>query len=197
MKKVILIILVVLSQNIFSQNITDTVTKEVCDCISSKSDKLKDLKGSDLELQLGLCILASYTKHQEEVKKQYGDVVGKEKAMEKLGEEIGMKMVTVCPETLMLIAGASDEFTDNEETEQLEGKIVEIKTEQFVSILLKDKNSRTHSFLLLNYFDSASLFTENAIKKNDTVIITYQEQELYDPKSKEFRYFKVIKGLEK
>ncbi len=51
--------------------------------------------------------------------------------------------------------------------------------------------------MLLDYFDTASLYTENKIKVGDELTVGYSEIELYDTVSKDFKYFKVISSLEK
>ena len=66
-----------------------------------------------------------------------------------------------------------------------------------MSIQVKDKNGRNFSFLLLDYFETASLLTNKEINKNDNIKVSYTEIELFDPQNKEFRYFKIITNLEK
>lgn len=205
MKKItftLLISLMFISAN--AQDILDTVTNEVCSCIQGKKDKLQGLDKNKLQAQLGLCILSSYTAHEAAVKKQYGDVLANESKMEKFGADIGVKMIGVCPDTLLEIAGAADTGEDEAtatdtaaEVISIEGKITEIKNEQFTSILVKDKNSRVFTFLVLDYFDTASVLVNNELKVNSAVVVKYSEVELYDNKAKEFRYFKVVTGIEK
>ncbi|HNP32980.1 MAG TPA: hypothetical protein PKN96_06780 [Flavobacterium sp.] len=194
-----LLLLVFINTN--AQDILETVTKEVCSCIESKKESMKGLPQNQLQTQLGLCMLASYNNHESVVKAKYGDVMADEKNMEKFAEAIGMKMVTICPETLMSIAGAMGEGGEDTataaEVKSVEGTITEIKNDQFTTISVKDKNSRMYTFLVLNYFDTSSLIIGNELNKNNSVIIKYSEVELYDNKAKEFRFYKVISGIEK
>ena len=185
--------------NIEAQELIDVVTAEVCSCSEGKKEKLSTLQGEKLEFELGLCILASYSKHTSEIKAIYGELLGETTNMEKFGEDIGLKMATICPETLLYFAGeiGVGEETAVKSNSTIEGKIVEIKIEQFATIVVKDKNGRVHNFLFLNYFDTASLFTNDEIRKNDFISVNYSESEIYDPKNKEFRYYKIITGLEK
>ncbi len=179
-----------------AQDAYQKTASETCDCIN-------DLKKSGItkisDTQLGVCMIKAYTNHKSEFPKDKQFSLDDENGgFETLGAEIGLKMMDYCPEILM-------SFTDDEESEgasaatvhSLTGKITEIKTEQFVSIMVKDDNGRTHAMILLNYFASATMFTEGKVKKGDKVTVTYNEVELYDPKMKEFRYYKVIAGLTK
>jgi hypothetical protein len=120
--------------------------------------------------------------------------------MTKYAEAIGMKMAFICPDILLKINAVSEENTENEkkaESKSAEGEIVDIKIEQFATIIVKDKNGRNQNCMVLNYFDTASLFINGDIKKGIKVILTYEERELYDALSKDFRYFKVITKIEK
>lgn len=197
MKKFVLTLLLLLAvATTNAQDLLDTVAKEVCTCVEGKKDKFQGLSPDKVQAQLGLCILASYSAHEKDVKAKYGNVMDSDKAMEKFGEDIGTKMVTACPETLMEFAGVGDDDA-TAEVLSVEGKITEIKNEQFTTISVKDKNGRIYSFLVLNYFDTASLIVGNELAKNNSVTVKYSEVELYDNKPKEFRFFKVISGIEK
>jgi len=184
--------------NAHSQDILETVAKEVCSCTTSKSEKLKELTGEKLQMELGLCIVASYSNHEKELSAKYGNVIdGGDGLMEKLGRDIGLKMVTICPDILMSIAGDDSEDEVVAEALTLEGQIVEIKSEQFLTVSVKDNSGRIHSVLMLTFFEGSNLLIENKLKKNDKVSIDYWEQEFYDVKAKDFRYYKVIQGIKK
>ena len=125
-----------------------------------------------------------------------------ENAAEKLGEKVAMKMVTYCPETILEIGMMSREEDKAEaeaepEYETIEGTITAIEVKQFVTIKMKDKNGKQVQFLLLDYFETASVYTDGKLKVNDKVAISYGDVELYDPIQKEFRTYKVITALKK
>ncbi|PZO32322.1 MAG: hypothetical protein DCE86_07720 [Flavobacteriaceae bacterium] len=186
--------------NAKSQDILDVITKEVCSCANEKKDMLKDAASEKVQMQLGLCIISSFSSHEKEVTAKYGNVMEAEGAMEKLGGDVGIKMASVCPDVLMMFADMESEF--GEETEEipaltLEGKIIEIKPEQFLTVIVKDNSGRNHTFLVLTFFEDSNLFIENKLKKNDKVSVQYWEQEFYDAKARDFRYYKVIQGIKK
>jgi hypothetical protein len=51
--------------------------------------------------------------------------------------------------------------------------------------------------IVLTFFEDVHLITENLIKKNEKITVEYFEQEFYDPKVNDFRYYKVIQGIKK
>jgi len=199
MKKILLaFVFTMFFLNANSQDILETVAKEVCSCVTAKSEQLKDLSAEKLQMELGVCIVSSYSLHEKELIAKYGDVLKGEGNMEKFGRDIGFKMVTVCPDILMSIAGDDvPELEESTEVSELQGQIVEIKSEQFLNVVVKDASGRSHSLLVLTFFEGANLLTENKLKKNDKVSVEYWEQEFYDVKAKDFRYYKVIQGIKK
>lgn len=196
MRKIMALAFTLLTYVTYSQDLIDTMARESCDCISKRTSELKNITPQMMESEFGICVIKSYSAHADEYNKLFKADLTDKPAMKLLGEKIALKMFTYCPQMLMDMVG-DDDSDDYIEDLKIEGKITDIKIEQFVTIQIKDKNNRQHNFLILDYFDSAALFTNNEIKKNDSIAVTYTEIELYDPKAKEFRYFKVIKGLEK
>lgn len=200
MKKSLLVFVCLLFfSNAQSQDIADIITKDVCSCAEGKKETLQDAQSRNMEMELGICIISSVSNHKEEVAAKYGDVLQDEEAMEKLGTDVGLRMVGICPDVFMVLAEMSDLDEDSvpveEEYSTIEGRIVEIKQEQFLTVVVKDNSGRTHTMLLLTFFEGSNLLTEDKLKKNDKVSIDYVEQEFYDVKARDFRYYKVIQGI--
>ncbi|MEN9336764.1 MAG: hypothetical protein RLZZ500_1751 [Bacteroidota bacterium] len=179
----------------------DLVAKETCECVTKKKAEGKITK-EELTLSVGLCLLASYDKYKDKFPKEEQISMTDENAAEKLGEKVAMKMVTYCPETILEIGMMSQDEENAEadaepEYETIEGTITAIEVKQFVTIKMKDKNGKQVQFLLLDYFETASVYTDGKLKVNDKVAISYGDVELYDPIQKEFRTYKVITALKK
>lgn len=210
MKNFFYLIVFFISTTALAQDPLDKIAKESCSCIENK--KLDFTKDSDIkavQMALGLCIVESFSAHQSKFsKKELAEFEG-EGGMRKLGEKVAMKMVSYCPDVIMAMGkkyldekdgNSSDEVIEEDVVEAdptIEGTITAIEKNQFVTIKLKDKNNRVHSFLLLDYFETASLYTENKIKVGDALTIGYSEIELFDTVSNDFKYFKIISLLEK
>jgi hypothetical protein len=196
MKKIFLMVLALVATNLSAQDLIDTFAKESCDCITGKKLDINNLKPGELKKEFLACFMVSYLAHADGVKTM-GLNTDDEAAMEKFGQDVAFKMMNHCPDYLVKFGQDYLDESKAPETFSVDGEVVDIKSEQFVTIQLKDKNSRTYSFLLLDYFETASLFVDNKIGKKDKISISYREQELYDVKQKEFRYFKIITGLKK
>lgn len=189
------------SSLIYSQDSYEIVAKETCECLSQKKLDFKSISKDDLQKEVGLCIIKSYTSRIDDFKPEEKIDFDDEEGMGKMGEAVAIKMLAQCPETIIELGRSVDNEDEKTNvdvaTSTIEGEILDFKIEQFVTIILKDKNGRVHNFLILDYFDTASLFTNNEIKKKDIISISFSESELYDPKMKEFRYFKIVSQIEK
>lgn len=164
--------------------------------------KLND--DSSIKMTLGLCMIESYSAHKNELPVAERVEFGDKEGMRGIGEKVAVKMMNHCPDYVLELgrqyiddneADADAEVV--EEVLTIEGKVTAIEVKQFVTIKVKDKNNRIHSLMLLDYFDTASLYTENKIKVGDDLSVGYAEIELFDTTSKDFKYFKIISSLEK
>ena len=196
MKQFVVIILLLFVSAANAQDVLDIMAKETCDCIVAKNLDIKNLSSEKLQTEFGICALQSYGKHKEAYDKVSPSDIGNTDSMHKLGENLAIKMLGLCPDVIMGLAKDSETETPVA-SPSIEGTIIEFVTEQFVTIKVKDKNQRLHNFIILDYFDTASLYTDGLIKKKDNIIVSYSEIELYDAKTKEFRYYKVVSGLER
>jgi len=198
MKKIILAAVALIGSASYGQDIIQTIATETCSCIKDKKIDLEKVGGNVLENEFAGCFFNSYSAHLEEVEQVEKLDLDNEEQMGKFGEKVAMKMLGICPDVILAMGRADDENAiDAPMVQTVEGEVADIKISDFVTIVLKDKNGRVHNLLLLNYFESSALFTDNQIKKKDKILVAYSEIDMYDPKAKEFRYYKVISGLEK
>lgn len=193
----------------YSQDVYDKMANESCSCIKAKKiDFTKNTDVKDMQINAGLCIIDSYTSHKSEIsesdKLQFSGLDG----MRKLGEKVAMKMMPFCPEVIMAMGKKYLDEKDAKEKIVIEEPpliitpvihciVTAIETKQFITLKVKDKESRIHNLLFLNPFSTASLLTENEIKIGDTLTVGYSEKEMYDPVTKDFKYFKIITSLKK
>ncbi|WP_139259442.1 hypothetical protein [Flavobacterium xanthum] len=201
MRKLYFIMLVLCSSFSYAQDVYDVIGKETCACLEAKKINYSEMNKKEMQTQVGLCMIQSYSVHASEFDPKDKISFDDEEGMRGLGEKVAMKMMVSCPEIIMEMGRRSIEDDDSNDAEKesyfVEGEVIEIKSEQFMSIQVKDKNGRNFSFLLLDYFETASLLTNKEINKKDKIKVSYTEIELFDPQNKEFRYFKIITNLEK
>lgn len=187
-----------------SDAVLDSIANQTCLCLKEKNNNTTTDR-KKFQMIVGLCIIESYRKNENLVAEKDRVSISDSDGLGKIGELVGMKMVLYCPDFILKLSEMSDEESNSNEENTtkksifnpIEGVLLDIKTEQFVTFVFKDNKSKIHTILLLDYFDTAHLFRENQIKKNDKIRINYIEHEMYDPQIKDFRNFKVMDYLEK
>jgi hypothetical protein len=155
-------------------------------------------------MELGLCMLEASMPYQKQLKKDHGinwDRIDKEG--EKLGRLIGMKLASVCPNSLMrMVKKVSPELMDDEDEEiddelYAEGEIQKVEEEQFIVISVKEESGKVSKFYWMTFIDSdfdlANDYNSLIGKK---AVLTYEEYEFFDPRLKEYRVFNVINALD-
>ena len=207
MRKIIIALLLIFSTNSFSQDMYDIIGNETCDCLVTKKLDYKKLDKKELQTQVGLCMIQSYTSHINEFKEEEKIQFDDQEGMRKMGEKVALKMLVKCPEIILELGKSAQKDIGGESEENLvvdqpadviiEGQITAIKKDQFVSMQLKDKNGRAYSFLLLDYFETASVLTNNELKVKDSVKVGYTEIELFDVATNEFKYFKILTDIQR
>jgi hypothetical protein len=187
------------------QVVLDTIAKETCSCLKSKDlDFKKEVDFSKIEMELGLCMIANLNLFSGNVTGLNQVDYSNSSELEKISGEIGAKMLNYCPDIMLKLSMTTTDHEENKSelvnavsTNLLECALVEIKRDQFVSLIVKDTRNKLYTLLVLNYFETVFLLLENKIKEQDKLKVSYSEQELYDPLIKDFRNFKVLNFLEK
>lgn len=200
MKKIFLLLVLLCNAVSYSQDVLAVIAKETCQCLEAKKAKEPNLSAADFKTEVGVCMIKSYTDHMSEFKPSEKVDFTDEEGMSKLGENVAIKMLQICPDMILELGrSAIDEGKEEVQKEDafLLGEVIDVKWEQFVTLQLKDQTGRNYNFLLLDSFDTAPLLTNNEIKKKDKLKVSYTEVELFDSKAKEFRYFKILTKIEK
>jgi len=201
MKKFILVAFFVshltFGQKLSKDELVTKLSEETCSCMSTQ-----EIKKDNLDMVLGLCMLKGVNKHQADVDKHFGkDIITNKPVLEKLGEEIGMKLALNCPSFLQLVMDSDENFFEDEESEEVDQQITGVfkksYSNNFLTVEIVESTGRKHEFILLHDFDTAYLITDNVLKSNDEVVITYYVLDLYDVNSKRFMNYKIISDITK
>lgn len=174
----------------------EVIAKETCDCISSKIDDVKEADATKVEMEFGLCMMESYSKHKKKADKYLDISFSDEASLENFGEEIGIKMVGYCPNVFMAFADTIEE-EDVTTTKEITGEFSKIITEQFNVVYFTDSDNREQKMLWFGYFEGANLLSDTQTLKGQILLVEYEEIELFDPNILDYRNFKVIKKIEK
>lgn len=190
--------------SLFAQNAKDEflpiIAEEICNCIEAKNIDYETATSNDIEVQLGICIIQSYGSHMKVIKKEYGDVLNNDAKMEEFATDIGVQMVSVCPD--IIIAAAGDEIFEDEvdyNESEATGTFIKVNTSnKFRSFEFKEEGGKRYTLYWLDYFSGDEYLYEDEkdIKKGE-YYISFKEVELFDSEANEYRIFKVITSLSK
>ncbi len=198
MKKVLLLLVLVgnvaFAQKLTKDQLSDKLAEKACECAEKQ-----ELTKESFELTIGICLLEGINAYEKDVEKYYGkNVISNDKKMEELATNIGARMGLKCPAVFKFMldeeSGEAEEVVDAEEL-TISGKISEIKSEQFITFIVKEDSGKTNQFILLSSFDNAFLLTDKVLKASDAVDVVYYEMELFDAKLGKFVSYKIVTDI--
>ncbi|MCF4101893.1 hypothetical protein L1I30_09460 [Gillisia sp. M10.2A] len=201
MKKnyILTILFLILVPRVKAQNgdFLDTIASKTCECVELKNKSEANEKLPP-KVQVGICLFESAKDFKKELADQYGfNLDNIAENAEKLGEMVGNRMAFICPNTLMKF---SVEIQDEEELSisfTVQGQIVNINEDMFVVFNVKNQKGKIEKFYWLTFLNS-NYDVQNSFKelKGKNIKIEYFEEELFDPRIKEYRIFNSISTLE-
>jgi hypothetical protein len=199
MKKIVLLLVLVgniaFAQKLTKDQLSEKLAEKACGCAEKK-----EITKENFELTIGICLLEGINPFEKDVEKHYGkDVISNDKKMEELGYDVGKKMGLKCPTIFkfMLDEEEADEAVVDVEDLILSGKISEIKSDQFLTFVVKEDSGKNNQFILISSFDNAFLLTDKVLKVSDDVDVTYYEMDLFDAKLGKFVSFKIVTDIVK
>jgi hypothetical protein len=203
-RKVVIGIFLLCTFHLFSQekeDVLDLVAKKTCEYLNS--DEVKDLKGDELAMKMGLKMFALYGQYKEELNK-VGVTFDSSNASEsgrKLGERIGMVMIKFCPDALMALAGEDKQLvnTNDEKSEEFKsvtGTIKSIQGDDILTLVIKDASGKTQKFIWLSNFKGSDKLIETKRTRGLQVKVFYKDIEVYSPQLKEYIIRKQITQID-
>ncbi len=198
-KLLILLVLTVNSisaQKLTKDQLTDKLADKACEC-ANKQEITKD----NFELTIGICLLEGINAFEKDVEKYYGkNIITNDEKMEELATNIGAKMGLKCPAIFKFMIEEELNVSSEDVVEEIPdaiitGKISEIKSEQFLTFVVKEDSGKNNQFILLGTFDNAFLLTDKVLKTADSVSVSYYEMELFDAKLDKFLSYKIVTDI--
>lgn len=203
----IILLLLACSFSAYPQKFMDEIASNTCECLEGIESGLDE---EERNMQLGLCLFEAAGPYKKQIKKEYKIDLDKiDEDGEKLGRLIGAKLATTCPHALLkLVGGGSDDDKKAEpvveevaeveaKLNKVEGVLVDIATDHFVTFSLKDDMGKTQKYYWLNFVKSdIDLLSQYKMLKDKTIVISYRKKEFFDPRINEYRAYNVIQALD-
>ncbi|PHR26455.1 MAG: hypothetical protein COA38_14840 [Fluviicola sp.] len=200
MREGLLIIAVMFGMNVVAQTekqITK-VTNSTCECLQDKGIESGDM--NKLQMELGICMLAAMGENNISID------VNDPSEIESFGEKIGIQLAYSCPKFLEIIGEMVEEdpdmlndIMDARDEPSLEistGIVSEVKSDDFVTLKIKNISGKKETFFWMQHFEGSSLLENGGsaiLQKN--VYIEYETIEVYSPKLEDYIDLKIIRFL--
>lgn len=179
------------AQNLSRFELVDAISTDIC-----QEFEKQNLESVDSRI-LGLQMIKSFTKYDEHLSILFGKgyLINGE-IIQEFAQEIGVSMGLKCP-TLFFDVFENVEDEINVEYFTVTGKLSKIKKGEFLTFTIKEDSGKLHHFLLLNEFETAYLITDNVLKKDETIEVTYFPSEIYNSKIGRYVNYNIVTYIEK
>ncbi|MDI1254681.1 MAG: hypothetical protein PSV16_01155 [Flavobacterium sp.] len=181
---------------IFAQKKDDVIKKlaeSTCTCAQQKAQIT--------QAEIGFCLISALSELSDKEKKVIGYSEDDLSAsIEKVAENIGIKMAVTCPAVFTKMIAEEDTATATETATEtpnpvFTGSFESISSNEFKTITLISDSNEKKTFIWLFPFDGDSMFIKNKIGKGDKLEIEYREQEFFDPKTNAYRTYNEISSV--
>lgn len=170
------------------------VASTTCECFELK---LKNGQASDAQMAMGMCMISFINNNRAEAEENFGPIeYANVNTMTRIGEQVGVEMAAICPETMMTLveeSGGIEEVMD-ESTFELAGSIKSIDFGFPTVVTITEESGRPVKCYWMEYFTGSEVLTEeSAIGKE--VKIAYQNQDFFSGDDRDYQTRRVITGL--
>ena len=167
-------------------------------CCSCMEKKMAADPNVNVQAALGLCMMGGISKDPE-MSTRLGIDFSDSKSMEKIGEQVGMRMLVNCPAIMMQLIEESGQLENSASSPvnaSLTGKIESIQESPLATALtLTTAGGDQLSVLWLTTFPGDEELIKNWDKlKGKQVKIDYQEELVFSSKLRQYVKRRVIKG---
>ncbi|MCA0133518.1 hypothetical protein [Winogradskyella alexanderae] len=192
----------IFAQNKSKEEVLELMANDTCECIQKKKIDPSDSM-EQKQMALGLCLITSYNEHKSKSK-----YFSKQKTtdFEKIGEEVGMVMATICVDDFMSIFSSEElvGFIDDEDDMEgsrdvesnlsIEVELISMRNDAISYIETKDDFDKNHIFLITQEFEGYELLKKSNFGKSYKV--TFKEEEYFDLSERQYIIKKVITKIE-
>lgn len=179
------------AQKLSRIELLDAISSDFCNEVTALNEQISN------EGLLGIYMLKSIGKYQDEVTYYFGkDFFSGQSGFDGIGEELGVHLALKCPDIFT-------ELFERDSTEikmdylSVSGKLIKIQRKEFLTFTLKESTGKTHDFILLNNFDTSYLLTDNILKTNDEIEVSYYVSEIYNAKIGKYVNYNIVTYIEK
>lgn len=184
---------------IAQESVIDKISSETCDCMTQKA--ITEMDQSLFEQELGMCMITAATPLMAQLQEEENIDLNDPNAFQKIGEKVGAKIATSCPElfTKMMEFYGVETQTAAEVRQLLvmEGTFTGLQTGEIARIQLSGANGAMADFLWLEAFEGSQALEANPnALRGKAMKVFFTEKAIYNPDSKAYETQKVVQRIE-
>jgi hypothetical protein len=191
------------AQETKKDSILTLMAKDVCAEL-----KGKNITGANAQMEIGTAMMPIFVKYMDDLKDFYDMDSMDAGMMQKMGTDVGMKLVAICPDFLKAVASNPAAFGGGApagakpvtigampvKQQQVTGTLVRITPGDFTFVEVKDAAGKSYKLWWFEFFEGADKLTVQNLSKKFT--FSYTEKELYNPRLKEYVSTRIITGVQ-
>ena len=194
----IAIIFITVTVPAFSQKTyLDIVADSTCKCMEAGKNTVKS--EADFDKLSEKCIMKAAIPYIDSFAKEEGIKIDEfdSELGNKVGQRIGMKLLTNCPTFIELIAEFSNDKDDEEVlTGKTTGTVTDVVISDHVYLHIKETTGKITKLAWVDYFPGADVYKKNpSLLKGKQVEAEWKQSQLYSIVNKDFVEVKVVRGL--
>jgi hypothetical protein len=187
--------------------VKDKITAGSCDCLNKKiaaRPSGKDLNKTEANQMLMQCMMAAAGKEVKGLQAAYGPTAfGNNEIMRQVGMEVGGQLAQSCPSFMTLslaIAGEKESAATTSTattTGQTQGQLGQLSTSGYGLLEIQTSKTAKEEFAWLHRFAQADeLLPQLAKLQGRQVRVSWQEVEVFQPGTQDYRRLREITGIE-
>lgn len=195
MRIFIILLSFVFTLPLLSQGIIDEMAQLTCECMEAKD--LKNKSSDEITNIMTDCLTQHLIKNITAFEEELNIEITDQEAMQAVGEKIGSKMATICPNIIMAIAGLSEDFEETvDETNTVSGKITSITGTDLTTLTIQTDYGVMVSFVWLGSFEGDEALIALKSKMIGTnVTVWFEELPIFNQKDGTYVPQNIITGI--
>lgn len=164
----------------------------------------EELPRDTLTMRMGICMLTASMPYEKELRKKYGIDLSKidGESGERLGQLVSLRLITTCPNFASLAMKLAEEEEappppPGPTVRVVQGTVQEITPSQFLTITVRTDAGPSYEFLLLDHVMNAEQVSQEPAKaKGFFAKWGYEEREFFDPYTRTYKIYRVLRSIE-
>ncbi|MEM9982613.1 MAG: hypothetical protein AAF734_08960, partial [Bacteroidota bacterium] len=170
---------------------TEKMSKETCECITSKVETTKEINAESVMQD---CMMAFVMENMADFAKEYGDALNDQDQAQKLGLELGMKLMQDCPAFMQVAIQSRSglDYTIERDSNKTKGSFVKLTKDTYPYIEVLTEGN-TEKFYVVDEFEGykAVMYKPKELS-NKNITLAWEKRSVWMPKAKTFEEVKVL-----